>query len=79
MLRDRYAPVDILAMAPQLSYSIESVSAQINELLDDDGIIQQVQADLSKRYAHTTPTGRPSTPVEVIVRLLVIKHLYGWR
>ncbi|MBF6614249.1 MAG: transposase [Chloroflexi bacterium] len=51
---------------------------QFNDLLDDDAIFQQVKADLSKRYPHTTTTGRPSTPVEVILRILVIKHLYGW-
>src|SRR5205823_4598880 len=39
---------------------------------------QRVKADLSRRYPHTTTTGRPSTPVEVILRMLVIKHLYGW-
>src|SRR5690349_18294506 len=78
MLRDRYDPVDIFAMVPQLSQAIEPVLAQIDDLLDDDFIFQQVKADLSKRFAHTTQTGRPSTPVEVILRMQVIKHLYGW-
>src|SRR5262249_33907857 len=27
---------------------------------------------------HTLQTGRPSTPVEVILRLLVVQHLYAW-
>jgi hypothetical protein len=33
---------------------------------------------LSRRRPHTTETGRPSTPVEVILRLLVVQHLYDW-
>jgi transposase, IS5 family len=78
MLRDRYDPVDIFLMVPQLSHSIEPVILQLNDLLNDDAIFQHVKADLSKRYPHTTTTGRPSTPVEVILRMLVIKHLYGW-
>ena len=78
MLRERYDPVDIFATVPQLSQAIEPVLAQLNILLDDDAIFQQVQADLSLRYPHTTTTGRPSTPVEVILRMLIIKHLYGW-
>lgn len=78
MLRDRYEPVDIFAKVPQLSQAMDPVLAQLNHLLDDDAIFQQLKADLSTRYRYTTRTGRPSTPVEVILRLLVIKHLYGW-
>src|SRR5450759_5235159 len=78
MLRDRYNPVDIFLMVPQLSHSIEPVILKLNNVLDDDAIFQHVKADLSKRYPHTTTTGRPSTPVEVILRMLLIKHLYGW-
>src|SRR6266436_2403846 len=43
-----------------------------------DLFIQQVKADLSRRRPRTTETGRPSTLVEVILRLLVIQHLYDW-
>jgi transposase, IS5 family len=78
MLRDHYDPVDVFQLVPQLSHAIEPVIAQLDTLLDDDCIFQQVRADLSKRYPHTLTTGRPSTPVEVILRLLIIKHLYGW-
>ncbi len=37
-----------------------------------------MQADLGKRYPFTLVHGRHSTPVEVILRLLLCKHLYGW-
>jgi IS5 family transposase len=50
--------------------------AQIDRLLDDDAVFEQVKADLSERYPQTQQTGRPSTPVEVILRMLVVKHLY---
>jgi IS5 family transposase len=78
MLRDRYDPVDIFTSVPQLSRAIDPVLAQLNVLLDNDVLFQQVKADLSQRYPHTLDTGRHSTPVEVIVRMLVIKHLYAW-
>ncbi len=78
MLRDRYEAVDIFVMVPQLSHSIDPVIAQLDTLLDDDTIFEQVRSDLCKRYPRTQETGRPSTPVEVILRMLVIKHLYGW-
>jgi IS5 family transposase len=34
--------------------------------------------DLSKRYPKTKETGRNSTPVEVVLRMLVVKRLYGY-
>src|SRR5262249_41728712 len=48
------------------------------QLLDDDTLFQAVKADLAKRYPRTLSDGRPATPVEVILRLLIVKHLYGW-
>ena len=41
-------------------------------------LFQSVRADLAQRYPHTQSTGRPSTPVEVILRMIIVKHLYGW-
>jgi IS5 family transposase len=46
--------------------------------LDDDELFQRVRADLVRRRPQTATRGRPSTPVEVLLRLLVGKHLYGW-
>src|SRR5437763_57118 len=31
-----------------------------------------------RRYPRTATFGRPSTPVEVILRMLIVKHLYDW-
>jgi transposase, IS5 family len=78
MLRDRSAPVDLFALVPALELRFEPELAELDRLLEDDQIFQQVKADLSRRRPHTTETGRPSTPVEVILRLLVVQHLYDW-
>src|SRR5262252_4477435 len=78
MLRDRYAPVDLFALVPALMLRFEPELAELDHLLEDDHLFQQVKADLSRRRPHTLKTGRPSTPVEVILRLLVVQHLYGW-
>ena len=78
MLRDRSAPVDLFALVPALQLRFEPELAELDGLLEDDQIFRQVKADLSRRRPHTTETGRPSTPVEVILRLLVIQHLYDW-
>src|SRR5919109_589568 len=78
MLRDRYTPVDLFALVPALALRFEPALAELDRLLEDDQLFGQVRADLSRRRPHTTETGRPSTPVEVILRLLVIQHLYAW-
>ncbi len=78
MLRDRYEPMNVFAVVPALSYTLDRVLAQLDTLLDDDTLFQAVKADLAKRFPRTLSDGRPSTPVEVILRMLVIKHLYKW-
>lgn len=78
MLRDRYDPIDLFACIPTLSMQMDPVLAQIDSLLADDAIFQAVKADLSRRFPHTADDGRPSTPVEVILRMLIVKHLYDW-
>jgi transposase, IS5 family len=78
MLRDRYDPVDLFALVPQLELQFEPQLAQLDRLLDDDDIFARVRADLARRYPLTPVHGRPSTPVEVILRMLVVMRLYGW-
>ena len=78
MLRDRYTSVDLFGLVPALMLHFEPELAELDRLLEDDQLFQQIRADLSRRRPHTLETGRPSTPVEVILRLLVIQHLYGW-
>lgn len=78
MLRDRYAPQDLFALVPTAGLALDPVLAQLDALLDDDDLYQRVRADLAKRRPQTTARGRQSTPVEVILRLLVVKRLYGW-
>src|SRR5258708_4797706 len=78
MLRDRYEPVDLFALVPQLGLEFEPQLAQLDELLDDDQIFARVRDDLGRRYPLTRVHGRRSTPVEVILRMLVVMRLYGW-
>ena len=78
MLRDRYNAMNIFDFVPVLSAQMEPVLTQLDALLDDDRLFQTVRADLARRHPRTLCDGRPSTPAEVILRLLVVKHLYGW-
>jgi transposase, IS5 family len=78
MLRDRYEPLDLFALVPQLELQFEPQLAQLDRLLDDDVIFARVRADLARRYPLTPVHGRRSTPVEVLLRMLVVMRLYGW-
>jgi len=78
MLRDRYAPQDLFALVPEAALAFDPVLARLDVLLDDDDLYQRVRADLATRYPRTATRGRPSTPVEVILRLLLVRRLYGW-
>jgi IS5 family transposase len=78
MLRNRYARTDLFALVPRLGLRLEPQLEQLDRLLDDDDLFEAVRADLARRYPRTTSRGRPSTPVEVILRMLVAMRLYGW-
>jgi IS5 family transposase len=78
MLVDRYAPVNLLDLVPKLMADFEPELRELDQLLDDDGILARVKANLAQRYPHSATRGRPSTPVEAILRLLIVKRLYQW-
>ena len=78
MLVDRYPPADLFALVPKLLADVEPELRELDRLLDDDLIVRQVKADLARRAPNTLTRGRRSTPVEVILRMLVVKRLYGW-
>ena len=78
MIIDRYASMNLFALVPKLLADFEPELRELDRLLDDDVIVQRVRADMSRRHRHSRTAGRHSTPVEVVLRLLVIKRLYGW-
>jgi transposase, IS5 family len=78
MLCNRYDPMNLSELVPALGLELEPALTQLDRLLDDDRLFQTVRADLVRRYPQTATRGRPSTPVEVILRMLVAKRLYCW-
>ena len=49
-----------------------------DQALNDDRLLEIIQAELSKRCKKSKTRGRPSTPAEVILRMLLLKHMRGW-
>jgi transposase, IS5 family len=78
MIVDRYDPINLFELVPKLKLQMEPELAQLDRLLDDDVLFEQVKADLSRRYPNSGKLGRHCTPVEVILRMLIVKRLYGW-
>src|SRR6266702_4564436 len=78
ILRDRYPKEDICARVPKMTQRIDPVLQQLDLFLDDDEVYHQVRNDFGKRYRQTLLHARTSTPVEVLLRMLLLKHLFGW-
>jgi IS5 family transposase len=51
---------------------------RIDQLIDDEGLVEIVAEALERRWAQSRRRGRPGTPAEVVLRMLVLKHLYRW-
>lgn len=49
-----------------------------DRLLDDDELLAIVWEALGRRYAKSRQHGRPATPAEVVLRLLILKHVRNW-
>jgi transposase, IS5 family len=65
---------ELLGYIPELSPTLR----KIDEYLEDEKLYKLIRADLAKRYPKTKETGRNSTPVDVVLRMLVVKRLYGY-
>lgn len=78
MLRERY-PVDKLFVEIAVHFpKMDPVLAKIDDYLEDEELYQLIKGDLSNRRPKTMSTGRNSTPVEVALRMLVVKRLYQY-
>lgn len=71
---------DIFAFGgiPRPEALMDPVLKRLDVVLDDDQLVDAVFAVQAKRREASARTGRPSTPAEVVLRLLVLKHIRGW-
>lgn len=51
---------------------------RIDALLEDAAVLDPIVTALEARWAQSRRRGRPGTPAEVVLRMLVLKHLYRW-
>ncbi|MCB0164243.1 MAG: ISNCY family transposase [Anaerolineae bacterium] len=77
MLRDKYETDKFFETILEIAIEIEPLLINLDQLLDDEELYCLIRNDFSQRYEKTTQTGRNSTPVEVVLRMLAVKHLYN--
>jgi len=51
---------------------------QADQILEDDALVAMVQTALAQRCKKSRTRGRPGTPADVILRLLLLKHMRDW-
>jgi transposase, IS5 family len=51
---------------------------QVDPLLADRDLVQIVYEALARRWPNSHTQGRPGTPADVVLRLLLLKHIRNW-
>src|SRR6266545_4520708 len=51
---------------------------KIDTLLEDEAVIEVVAQGLEARWPQSRRRGRPGTPADVVLRMLILKHLFDW-
>lgn len=77
MLIDRYEADKLFEIILEIAIEIEPTLVNLDKILDDEALYGLIRNDFSQRYEKTTQTGRNSSPVEVVLRMLAVKHLYN--
>jgi len=76
--RTIYEPLALNVMADYKELCWERWLLEVDGLLEDEELVKIVKRALEKRHRHSRTRGRLGTPVEVVLRLMALKHLRGW-
>lgn len=79
MIVDRYEPdPSFEEWCSRLGTGLTPELRELDKLLDDQQLFELFKQDFQARYPNSLTTGRHSTPVEVLIRGLTLKHAQGW-
>src|ERR1700736_4286766 len=65
-------------IAEEVSDLRESWMTHADRVLADEQIVAAVYEALMKRHPKSRSRGRPGAPAEVVLRLLILKHIRNW-
>lgn len=79
MIRRHYAQRSVFeVLLPDGEKLWDPVLREIDQILDDEELVEIVADALARRRPRSRRFGRPATPAEVVLRVLVLKHLQDW-
>ena len=78
MFQDRRSTDKMFEEIIRMVSKMDPVLAKIDQYLGDESLFALIKAEVSKRYSKTMEIGRNSIPIEVILRMLAVKRLYGY-
>lgn len=79
MIIDRYEPdPSFYEWCRRLGTVLTPELEKLDKLLEDQKLFDLFKQDFQARHPNSLTTGRPSTPVEVLIRALTLKHAQGW-
>src|SRR5438045_6737866 len=65
-------------IAEEVSDLREEWMTHADEILRDEEIVAAVYEALARRHPKSRSRGRPAAPAEMVLRLLVLKHVRNW-
>jgi transposase, IS5 family len=79
MIHRAYLPRSLVeVLLPDADKLWDDELRAIDRILDDEAIVELVAEALRRRRPLSAIRGRLGTPVTVVLRLLILKHLYDW-
>ena len=77
-LRYRQRNLGEVFFAQEASCLMEGWMKQVDEILEDEQLLEQVYERLARRWPQSGKLGRKATPAEVVLRLMVLRHIRNW-
>ena len=56
----------------------EAWMKEVDTILEDELLLDLIYEQLGRRHSQSRKRGRRSTPAEVVLRLMVLKHVRNW-
>jgi IS5 family transposase len=79
MVRRAYRQRSLVeVLLPDADKLWDATLRRIDTLLDDEVLVDRVTRALAQRHPDSQRRGRLGTPADVVLRMLVLKHLHDW-
>lgn len=76
--RTLYEAMSRAVIADHQQLCWEEWMVEVDRILEDEQLVEVVAGALARRWPQSRTRGRRGTPAEVVLRLLVLKHLRNW-